>query len=168
MSDSLPPHGYSTPGSPVLRCLLEFVQIYVHWVSDTISSSATLFFYLQSFPASGSFPMNRLFASSRQKYWRFNFSISLSNEHSGWIFFRIDWFGLLIVQGTLKKSSPAPLFKSINSLVLSLLYWRREWQSIPVFLPGESHGQRSLAGYSPWGHKESDTTEWLSSSSSLL
>ena len=32
----------------------------------------------------------------------------------------------------------------------------------PVFLPGKSHGQRSLAGYSPWGHKESDTTEWLS------
>ena len=38
--------------------------------------------------------------------------------------------------------------------------WRREWQPTPVFLPGESRGQRSLAGYSPWGHKESDT-EWL-------
>ena len=37
--------------------------------------------------------------------------------------------------------------------------WRRAWQPTPVFLPGESHGQRSLAGYSPWGHKESDTTE---------
>jgi len=36
------------------------------------------------------------------------------------------------------------------------ILWRREWQSTPVFLPGESHGQRSLAGYSPWGHKESD------------
>ena len=35
----------------------------------------------------------------------------------------------------------------------------REWQPTPVFLPGESHGQRSLTGYSPWGHKESDTTE---------
>ena len=33
------------------------------------------------------------------------------------------------------------------------------WPSTPVFLPGESHGQRSLVGYSPWGHKESDTTE---------
>ena len=31
--------------------------------------------------------------------------------------------------------------------------WRRKWQPTPVFLPGESHGQRSLAGYSPWGHK---------------
>ena len=33
------------------------------------------------------------------------------------------------------------------------------WQPTPVFLPGEFHGQRSLVGYSPWGHKESDTTE---------
>ena len=35
---------------------------------------------------------------------------------------------------------------------------RRAWQPTPVFLPGESHGQSSLAGYSPWDHKESDTT----------
>ena len=40
--------------------------------------------------------------------------------------------------------------------------WRREWQPQQVLLPGESHGQRSLEGYSPWGHKESDTTERLS------
>ena len=33
--------------------------------------------------------------------------------------------------------------------------WRRKWQSTPVLLPGKSHGQRSLVGYSPWGHKES-------------
>ena len=39
--------------------------------------------------------------------------------------------------------------------------WRRAWQPTPVFSPGESHGQRSLAGYSPWGCKESDTTKWL-------
>ncbi|CAI9166511.1 unnamed protein product [Rangifer tarandus platyrhynchus] len=36
--------------------------------------------------------------------------------------------------------------------------WRRKWQPTPVFLPGKSHGQRSLVGYSPWGRKESDTT----------
>ena len=36
---------------------------------------------------------------------------------------------------------------------------RREWLPTPVFLPGEFHGQRSLAGYSPWGHEESDTIE---------
>ena len=40
--------------------------------------------------------------------------------------------------------------------------WRRKWQPTPVFLPGESHGQRSLMGCSPWGHKELDTTERLS------
>ena len=40
--------------------------------------------------------------------------------------------------------------------------WRRARQPTPVFLPGESHGQRNLAGYSPWGHKESDMTEQLS------
>ena len=38
--------------------------------------------------------------------------------------------------------------------------WRREWIPTPVFLPGESHGQRSLAGFSPWGCRESDMTEW--------
>ena len=39
--------------------------------------------------------------------------------------------------------------------------WRRDWQPTPLFLPGEFHGQLSLAGYSPWGHKESDITERL-------
>ena len=39
--------------------------------------------------------------------------------------------------------------------------WRREWLLTPAFQPGESHGQRSLAGYSPWGHKGSDGTEQL-------
>ena len=40
--------------------------------------------------------------------------------------------------------------------------WRWAWQPTPVFLPGEPHGQRGLAGYSPWGHKELDMSEWLS------
>ena len=43
--------------------------------------------------------------------------------------------------------------------VLGRFPWRRAWQLTPVFLPGESHGQRSLAGYGPKGHKELDTTE---------
>ena len=37
--------------------------------------------------------------------------------------------------------------------------WRRKWQPTPVFLPGKSHGWRSLVAYSPWGHKESDMTK---------
>ena len=55
------------------------------------------------------------------KYWNFSFSISSSNEYSGLISFRIDWFDLRAVQGAL-QSSPAPQFESISSLVLSLLY----------------------------------------------
>ena len=39
---------------------------------------------------------------------------------------------------------------------------RRKWQPTPLFLPGKSHGQRSLVGYSPWGRREVDTPEWLS------
>ena len=46
--------------------------------------------------------------------------------------------------------------------------WRRKGQPTPVFLPGEFHGQRSLAGYSPWGHKEFDTTEQLNNNNKAL
>ena len=41
------------------------------------------------------------------------------------------------------------------------IHSRREWQPTPVFLPGKSQGQRNLVSHSPWGHKESDATEWL-------
>ena len=54
-------------------------------------------------------------------YWSISFSISPSEEYSGLIFFRIDWFNLLAVQGS-QESSPAPHLESINSLALSLLY----------------------------------------------
>ena len=46
--------------------------------------------------------------------------------------------------------------------------WSRAWQLTPIFLPGELRGQRSLAGYSPWGHKDLDTTEQVSLSIVLL
>ena len=48
------------------------------------------------------------------------------------------------------------------SLWVGKISWRRKWKPTPVFLPGKCHGQRSLAGYSPWGHKDSDTSEGLS------
>ena len=48
----------------------------------------------------------------------------------------------------------------VTSLSLSTFkHWRRKWQPTPVFLPGESHGRRSLVGCSPWGRTESDMTE---------
>ena len=74
------------------------------------------------------FPSIRVFSNESSlcigwpKYWSFIFSISPSNESSGLISFRIDWFDLLAVHGTLQESSPTPQFKSINSLMLSLLY----------------------------------------------
>ena len=73
-------------------------------VHSTISSSATLFFFcLQYFPASGSFQMSQAFSIRWPKYWSFTFSISPSNEYSGLISFRIDWFDLLAAQWTLKS-----------------------------------------------------------------
>ena len=73
------------------------------------------------------FPSIRVFSSELAfcfrwpKYRSFNFSISPSNEYSGLISFRMDSLDLPVVQGTL-KSSPTPQFKSIKSLVLSLVY----------------------------------------------
>ena len=74
----------STPGFPVLHCLLEFAQTQVRWVSDaihpTISSSVVPFSScLQSFPESGSFPMSQLFTSGGQ-------SIALQHQSFQWIF----------------------------------------------------------------------------------
>ena len=51
---------------------------------------------------------------------------------------------------------------------LGLVPWRRAWLPTPIFLPGEFHGQRSLAGYSPPSHKESDTTWWLNNNKTSL
>ena len=73
------------------------------------------------------FPSNRVFSNKSvlciglPKCWSFSFSISPSNEYSGLICFRIYWFDLFTVQGTLKSLLPTPQFKSINSLVLSFL-----------------------------------------------
>ena len=114
------------------------------------------------------FPCIRIFSkwvsSSHQvaKVLELQFSISPSNDYSGFFFFffRIDWFDLLAVQETLKSLLQYHSSKA-SILQHSAFSWRRKWQSTPVFLPGEFHRQRSLAGCSPWSHRESDTTEWL-------
>ena len=72
------------------------------WCHSTISSSVSLLSScLQSFPASGSFPVSQLFTSGGHKYW--GFSTSPSNEYSGLTSFRMDWLNLPVVQGTLKS-----------------------------------------------------------------
>ena len=86
--------------TPITNCwsLLKLMSIELVMPSTITSSVVPFSCCLQSFAASGSFPM-----SQWPKYWSFSFSISLSNEYSGLIAFRIDWFDLLAVQGTLKS-----------------------------------------------------------------
>ena len=67
--------------------------------------------------------------------------------------------------GSVVKNLPAKQEMQVQSLIRKIP-WRRKRPPTPVFLPGKSHGQRSLEGYSPKSPKESDTTEQLSSSSS--
>ena len=70
----------------------------------------------------------------------------------------LEWFP----GGTSGKELPANAgdVRDAGSIPgLGKIPWRRAWQPSPVFLPGESHGQKSLEGYSLWGHKESDMTE---------
>ena len=74
------------------------------WCHPTISSSVTFFFFcLQSFPASGPFQMSPALCKRWPKCWSLSFSTSPSDEYSGLTSFRIDWFDLLAVQGTLKS-----------------------------------------------------------------
>ena len=77
------------------------------------------------------------------------------------LYFIFSWVSIkcsLVAQ--MVKNLPAIQETWVQSLSLEDP-WMRTWQPTPVFSPGESHGQRSLVGYSPWGRKESDTTEWL-------
>ena len=79
-------------------------------------------------------------------------------------------FPSIQTQGLLKRGLPWWLRQYRNclqcrrprfSLWIGKIPWRRKWQPTPVFLPEESHGQRSLIGYSPRGRKQSDMTERL-------
>ena len=135
------PMDCNTPDFPVLHYLPEFAQTHVHWVGDnhsTISSSVVPFSCPQSFLASGS---ELTLPISWPKYWCFSFSISPSNEQSGLVSFRINWFNLLAVQGTLKSflqqySSKAEKEMATHSGVFAS---RVPWTEEP--------------GCSPWGCK---------------
>ena len=94
---------------------------------ESVMPSSHLFLCHPLLLLPSSFPSIRIFSNESAlrirwpKYWSCSFSISPSNEYSRLISFRIDWFDLHAVQGTL-ESSPTPQFESINSLALSLLY----------------------------------------------
>ena len=86
----------------ISQSLPKFIPLH-WWCHPAVSSSGALFlFCLQSFQASGTFPMSQLFIS-QPKYWNFSFSNSPSNEYSGLISLKIDWFNLLAVQRTLRS-----------------------------------------------------------------
>ena len=97
---------FSLPGLPVYHQLPEFTQTHVHWVGDAIQPSHPL---LSPSPPAFSLSSIRVFSNELvllnrwSKYWSFSFSNSPSDEHSGLISFRIYWFDLLAVQGTLKS-----------------------------------------------------------------
>ena len=100
------PMDWSTPGLPVLHHLPEFAQTHVHWGGDAIQSSHPLSSRLllpSVFPSIKVFSNESALDIRWQKYWLFSLSISPSNEYSGLISFRIDWFALLAVQETLNS-----------------------------------------------------------------
>ena len=100
----LDPMDCSTPGLPVLHHLLEFAQTRVHWVGDAINHlilCCSILLLPSIFPSIRVFSNESALCIRWPKYWSFN--INLSREYSGLISFRIDWFDLLAVQGTLKS-----------------------------------------------------------------
>ena len=119
---------YSTSCFSILHYLLEFAQTHVHWVTDAIQSSHPL----PSFsPLPSIFPSIRVFSNESSlwmrwpKYWNFSFSISSSNEYSGLISFRIDWFDLCAFQGTFKSllqhhNSKAPILHCLAFLMVQI------------------------------------------------
>ena len=100
------PMDCSTPGFPVLHYLPEPAQIHVHWIRDSIQPShllSSLLFLSSIFSSIRVFSNKSALHIRWPNYWSFSFSISPSNEYSGLISFRNDWFDLLAAQGTLKS-----------------------------------------------------------------
>ena len=104
MSDSLQPHGHQASLSfTISLSLLKLMS------TELVMPSNHLILCHPLLPLPSIFPSIRVFSNESAppirwpKYWSFSFSISLSNEYSGLISFRIDWFDLLAVQGTLKS-----------------------------------------------------------------
>ena len=116
---------YSTPGFPVLHCLLELAQTHVRWVGDAIQTSHLL---LPLLLLPSIFLSIRIFSSesalhiSCPKYWCFSFNPS--NGYSALISFRIDWFDLLAIQGPLKSLLQHCNLKASEWLCCRCKFWK--------------------------------------------
>ena len=95
----------STPGSSIRHYFPEFAQIHIHWVGGAIYRilCRSLLLLPSIFPSIKVFPNELALHIRRPNYWSFSLIISHSNEYLGLMPFRIDWFNLLAVQGTLKS-----------------------------------------------------------------
>ena len=120
----------STLGSSVLHYLLEFAQIHVHWIDETIQPCYPLLLpsLLPSvFSSIRVFSNESAFHIRWPNYWSFSFNIRLSNEHPGLISFRMGWLDLLEVRGTLKSllqhhSSKASFLQHSLFFIVQLSY----------------------------------------------
>ena len=165
----------SKPDLPVHHQLPEFTQTHIHWVGDAIQPSYPLSspLFLTPIP-----PSIRVFSDESTllmrwpKYWSFSFSSIPSKGIPGLISFRMDWLDLLAVQGTSKSflqhhSSKASIIWCSAFFTVQFSHpYMTTGKTIALTIPGKSHGQRSLAGYSTFGgkgysmcgRKELDTT----------
>ena len=117
----------SSPGFPVHHQLPELAQTHVHRIGNAIKPSHPLSspFLSSIFPSNSVFSKESVLRIRLPNNWSFSFSISPSNEYSGLISFRIDWFDLLAVQGTLKSllwhhSSKASILQSSAFFMVQL------------------------------------------------
>ena len=120
------PMDCSMPGFPDLRYLPDFAQTHVHWVDDAIQPPHALLYFLllpSVFHSIKSFSNELALRIRWPKYWHFSFSISPFNEYSGLISFKIGWFDLFTVQGSLMH-----LLQHCNWKILlqSLSFFSRE------------------------------------------
>ena len=129
----------SMPGLPVHHQLPELAQTHVHCLTSNHFTLCRSLLLLHSI-----FPSIRVFSNELAlpirwpKYWSFRFRISTSNEYSGLISFRIEWFWSPCSPRDSQESSPTPQFKSINSLALRFLYGPTLTTLRPIL---NAHGQ---------------------------
>ena len=140
MSDSLQPYGWQHTRppfpSPTPRVYSNSCPIELVLPPNHLILHCPLLFLPSIFPSIRVFPKEAVLRIRRPKYWSFSFSISLSNECSGLIFFRMDWLDILAVQGTLKSllqhhSSKAAIFQHSAFFTVQLLH--------PYMTTGKNH-----------------------------